>query len=113
MLQHGFVRGRSTVSNLSVFTDYVINAMENGGQVDVIYTDIEKAFDRVDYDILLRKLGALGIHGDLLRWIRSYLTNRSQAVVLGGFGRIMFLCRLVCPRDRTWDLCFTTPIFVT
>ena len=83
--QHGFMPGRSTTSNLAVFTNFVLNEMENGGQVDVVYTDFEKAFDRVDHDILLRKLEMLGIHGDLLRWISSYLSNRSQAVVLGGF----------------------------
>ncbi|CAG9130722.1 unnamed protein product [Plutella xylostella] len=59
--------------------------MDNGGQVDVVYTDFEKAFDRVDHAVLLAKLKHLGIHGDLLRWIESYLTRRSQAVVLGGF----------------------------
>lgn len=83
--QHGFLRGRSTVSNLAIFTDYVLCQMENGGQVDVIYTDFEKAFDRVDHLILLHKLESLGIHGDLLRWIKSYLSKRSQAVVLGGY----------------------------
>lgn len=83
--QHGFLRGRSTVSNLSCFSNYVLEHMEGGGQVDVIYTDFEKAFDRVDHDILLMKLHALGIQGDLLRWVKSYLSNRSQAVVLGGF----------------------------
>lgn len=83
--QHGFVKGRSTVSNLALFSDYVLNEMEGGGQVDVIYTDFEKAFDRVDHNILLCKLQALGIHGDLLRWIQSYLSNRSQLVVIGGY----------------------------
>ncbi|KAG6464267.1 hypothetical protein O3G_MSEX014401 [Manduca sexta] len=83
--QHGFFRGRSTVSNLALFSNFVLCEMENGGQIDVVYTDIEKAFDRVDHNILLRKLEYLGIHGDLLRWVRSYLTNRSQAVVLGGY----------------------------
>lgn len=83
--QHGFLKGRSTVSNLAVFTNYVLKHMEGGGQVDVVYTDFEKAFDRVDHVILLQKLESLGIHGDLLRWITSYLSNRSQAVVLGGY----------------------------
>ncbi|XP_041978634.1 odorant receptor 30a-like [Aricia agestis] len=59
--------------------------MERGGQIDVIYTDFEKAFDRVDHLILLKKLQELGIHGDLLRWMESYLSNRSQAVVMGGY----------------------------
>lgn len=59
--------------------------MEGGGQVDVVYTDFEKAFDRVDHALLLQKLRHLGIHGDLLRWTESYLSRRSQAVVLGGY----------------------------
>lgn len=83
--QHGFLRKRSTVTNLACFLDYVLENMDNGGQVDVIYTDFEKAFDRVDHYILLHKLERLGIHGDLLRWIKSYLSNRSQAVVVGGY----------------------------
>jgi hypothetical protein len=83
--QHGFLRHRSTISNLAEFTDYVLRGMECHGQVDVIYTDFEKAFDRVDHAILLNKLFRLGIRGDLLGWVTSYLTNRSQAVVMGGF----------------------------
>lgn len=83
--QHGFLRRRSTVSNLAEFLQFVLSGMERGGQVDVVYTDFEKAFDRVDHVILLAKLERLGIHGDLLRWVKSYLSNRSQAVVAGGF----------------------------
>lgn len=83
--QHGFIKRRSTTSNLATFSNYVICNMEAGGQVDVIYTDFEKAFDRVDHVILLSKLQNLGIHGDLLRWVRSYLSRRSQAVVVGGY----------------------------
>lgn len=83
--QHGFLRGRSTLSNLSVFLSFLHGAMDKQKQVDVVYTDFEKAFDRVDHIILIRKLEHLGIHGDLLRWVESYLNNRSQAVALGGF----------------------------
>lgn len=82
--QHGFIKGRSTNTNLAIFTNDVLRGMEGGFQVDVIYTDFEKAFDRVDHNILLRKLQELGICGDLLRWMESYLRNRSQAVVVGG-----------------------------
>lgn len=83
--QHGFMRRRSTTSNLACFTSYLLKNTDRGGQVDVIYTDFEKAFDRVDHVILLNKLFRLGIRGDLLRWIKSYLSNRSQAVVVGGY----------------------------
>lgn len=83
--QHGFLRQRSTVTNLTYFSNYVLSNIDSGGQIDVVYTDFEKAFDRVDHVILLKKLHLLGIHGDLLRWIKSYLHNRSQAVVIGGY----------------------------
>lgn len=81
--QHGFTRGRSTLTNLSVFTNEILRSMSDRFQVDVIYTDFEKAFDRVDHVILLQKLFSLGICGDLHRWFKSYITNRSQAVVVG------------------------------
>lgn len=83
--QHGFLRGRSTITNLTLFSKFIRNSMESKCQIDVIYTDFEKAFDRVDHFILLAKLHVLGIHGDLLRWVKSYLTNRSQTVVIGGY----------------------------
>lgn len=57
--------------------------MEGRGQMDVVYTDFEKAFEHMDHDILLRKLYSLGTRSDLLRWIQLYVTNRCQAVVLG------------------------------
>jgi hypothetical protein len=83
--QHGFFKRRSTITNLTCFSNFVLSNMERGGQIDVIYTDFEKAFDRVDHGILINKLYGVGIHGDLLRWTKSYLHNRSQAVVVGGY----------------------------
>lgn len=83
--QHGFMKERSTNTNLALFTDDVLNGMDGASQVDVIYTDFEKAFDRVDHVLLLRKLWELGIKGSLHRWFESYLRNRCQAVVIGGY----------------------------
>lgn len=82
--QHGFMKNRSTTTNLCLFMNDILRHMDRGGQVDVVYTDFEKAFDRVDHFILLQKLFALGICGDLYRWIKSYITNRTQAVKIGG-----------------------------
>lgn len=83
--QHGFVKGRSTTTNLTEFVSFVTSSMDKGSQVDVIYTDFEKAFDRVDHTILLHKLHCLGIRGNLYRWVCSYLSNRSQIVCLGSY----------------------------
>lgn len=59
--------------------------MDGGRQVDVVYTDYSKCFDRLSHDVILAKLAHIGIHGSLLRWLTSYLENRSQAVKIGCF----------------------------
>lgn len=48
--------------------------------MDAVYTDFAKAFDKVDHCILINKLRAAGIGGPLLKWIASYLSNRTQLV---------------------------------
>ena len=58
--------------------------MDDGLQVDVVFLDFAKAFDRVSHDILLQKLCNFGISGTLLNWCKDYLTNREQRVVIAG-----------------------------
>ena len=58
--------------------------VDRGEPVDVLYFDFRKAFDRVPHERLLLKLKALGIEGRLLDWIREWLKERRQRVVLGG-----------------------------
>lgn len=83
--QHGFFRGRSVDTNLVIYTDYLLNSLDSGHQVDAVYTDFSKAFDKIDHRVLISKLFKFGIHGDLLRWLSSYISNRSQAVALKGY----------------------------
>jgi Reverse transcriptase (RNA-dependent DNA polymerase) len=78
--QHGFMKNRSINSNLMIYTKIIFEAMENGSQIDSIYTDFSKAFDSVDHKILLHKLEALGFSGNFLNWISSYLSGRTQNV---------------------------------
>jgi hypothetical protein len=82
--QHGFVRKKSTVSNLLEYKHYLCGAFAKNIQVDSIYTDFSKAFDKVNHAILCSKLQSMGIHGSLLRWVESYLFNRSQLVAVKG-----------------------------
>lgn len=74
--QHGFRQGRSTATNLTVFVSTVLSAFENGNQLDCIYLDFAKAFDRISHPHLLKKLEALGVNGSLLKWFKSYLESR-------------------------------------
>ena len=59
-------------------------AIDNGNDVDVIYLDFCKAFDRVPHTRLLRKLHGYGIRGSLYSWIKEILSNRVQRVVVNG-----------------------------
>ena len=77
---HGFVNGRSTVSNLAVKAQYVCSVLDKQGQVDCIYTDFSRAFDKINHRLLIRKLRYFGISDSLVNLITSYLENRIQYV---------------------------------
>lgn len=83
--QHGFMEKRSTVSNLVYFTQFVSNELDLQGQVDVIYTDFSKAFDRIDHNILLAKLTNFGLSNSLIQFFTSYLCDRSQYISYNGY----------------------------
>ena len=83
--QFGFRPHRSTEGYLLTHIDYLSKVLENGHQVDIIYTDFSKAFDRVSHDILLNKLRVLGLNAPLLLWLRSYLCGRRQIVRIANF----------------------------
>ena len=58
--------------------------MDQQKQVDLILLDFSKAFNMVPHQCLLTKLVHYGIQGDAHRWIRSWLTLRTQRVVVDG-----------------------------
>ena len=81
--QHGFVPDRATVSNLCVFSNYASNAIDSRKQMDVIFTDAEKAFDKVSHNLLLNKLINLGFSRNSITFFQSYLSNRPNSVRIG------------------------------
>ena len=91
--QFGFRPRKSTEGNLLTHIDYLSNALENRHQVDTIYTDFSKAFDRVSHDILLNKLRVLSLNASLLLWLRSYLCGRKQIVRFANF----YSCEIEIP----------------
>lgn len=82
--QHGFISGRSTTIQLLNYLDKCTQAIVDGGVVDTIYLDFEKAFDTVPHRRLLGKLRAYGIDGNILSWISEFLSGRSQEVIVNG-----------------------------
>jgi len=82
--QHGFRSGRSCLSQLLAHYEKILSELEEGHNVDVIYLDFAKAFDKLDFNVTLNKLKMLCIDGKIGRWIHSFLIGRHQSVVVNG-----------------------------
>ena len=78
--QHGFVPFRDCMTNLLTCLELWTEMIENGEAVDVVYTDFSKAFDSVPHQRLLNKMKSLGISGNVLGWVKAFLSNRYQRV---------------------------------
>jgi hypothetical protein len=82
--QHGFVGCRTMETSLVEFFNFVLSEMENGLQVDPVYTDFSKAFDRVNHGLLLGTL-TRKFRGSMIFWMGSYLPGRTQRVWVGNY----------------------------
>ena len=82
--QHGFVPGRSCISQLLTVLDDWSKSLVLREIIDVLYTDFSKAFDSVPHARLFVKLNNYGIRGKVLGWIKSILTGRRQRVGVDG-----------------------------
>ena len=82
--QHGFIKGKSCVTQLLEFLEDITQSIDNGDEVDVIYLDFCKAFDKVPHRRLLQKLYAYGIRGKVHAWVKEFLSGREQRVIVNG-----------------------------
>ena len=83
--QHGFVNDKSCTTQMVPFVDSLALTLNNRSRSDVVYFDFAKAFDSVSHDLILHKLkNSFRIDGLMLRFIKSYLQDRQQQVVIGG-----------------------------
>jgi len=81
--QHGFLKRHSTVTNLLESTNDWTLSLSKHNSVVIAYIDFQRAFDSVPHPKLIHKLSSYGIHGNLLFWISSFLSNRLQRVRVG------------------------------
>ncbi|RVE47697.1 hypothetical protein evm_007686 [Chilo suppressalis] len=80
--QNGFRQNKNINKALFEFLNNVISNMDKRNPISAIYCDMTQAFDHVKHDILLKKLDAYGIRGNILKLIESYLVDRKQYTVI-------------------------------
>ena len=83
--QHGFLAGRSCVTNLGTMLHKAWENITAASQTDAIYTDYSSAFQSVNHQLLILKLErSYHVNGKALAWLKSYLSERAQRVVVNG-----------------------------
>ena len=83
--QFGSLKGSSTSLCLIDLLHCWLKSLDQPGRyIQACFLDFSKAFDRIDHNILVRKLFNLGVRPALISWICSFLTQRKQAVKLNG-----------------------------
>lgn len=83
-LQSGFRKNRSTATALLDVVDNLLSSIDKGKGSILTLLDFSRAFDSINFNVLLSKLTYYGFDSFTVRWFESYLTNRSQRVVLHG-----------------------------
>ena len=97
-LQHGFRKKHSCESQLALTIHDILLKQANFGRVDIAVLDFSKAFDTVPRNRLLTKLKHYGIAVNTLTWIRAFLTNRTQRVLVEGHGSRLVSVRSGVPQ---------------
>jgi retron-type reverse transcriptase len=82
--KHGFRKRRSCDTQLILTIHDLAKSIDEKSQTDLILLDFAKAFDKVSHKLLLHKAEHYGINGDTLDWIKDFLSQRTQQVVIEG-----------------------------
>ena len=90
--QYGFLKGRSTTTNLALFVSGMIKKLESGKQIDALYLDFSKAFDSLSHGLLVKKLSKYGANDATTKWMTSYLAGRKLQVRVGQTLSDPFFC---------------------
>ena len=76
--QSGYCKNHSTAKLLAKLRDDIKEAMKASEIALAVFTDYSKAFDTIDFSVLIKKMHTLNFSRRFLYWIFSYLTNRQH-----------------------------------
>ena len=82
--QFGFRSGRSPSMALPSLIENITTSLDAQRHAICVFMDIKKTFDTIDHNILIKKINHYGLRGFVIKWICSYLENRSQYVQCHG-----------------------------
>jgi hypothetical protein len=82
--QFGFRGGRSTLQPMILLMNKITQTLEKKEHGVAVFCDLRKAFDSCDHEILLKRIGQIGVGGTELKWFENYLKNRLQYVQIKG-----------------------------
>jgi hypothetical protein len=98
--QHGFIKSKSTITNLVTFLDFVTPLVRSQSQVDSIYFDFSNAYDILPHALLLHKLNNYGLSSGYIKWFHCYLTSRESCVRFQAYFLLFLLFYLVYHKDQ-------------
>ena len=80
--QSGFRKNHTTDTCFSFLNDKILKGFDHGLVTGMILTDLEKSFDTINHDVLLKKLNIIGFSDHTVKWFQSCLSNRKFTVNL-------------------------------
>jgi hypothetical protein len=81
--QSGFRKNRSTIDNLTLLTQKIVETLNRKKKLCAIFFDISKAFDKLWRAGIFYKLYKMNISPILVKWVEAFLANRSFNVKVG------------------------------
>ena len=96
--QHGFMRGRSCLTNLISFYDKITHLVDQGKSADVIFWISVKLLT-VSHRILLDKMSSIQLDKNIIRWVSNWLTGRAQMVMVNGAASGWWMVTSGVPQD--------------
>ena len=104
LLQSAYLKHHSTETALLRVLDGILMSIDHREDVVLVMLDLSAAFDTLDHEILISRLGSyFGFSDTVLRWFSSYLSGRTQSVIIGKTASNPHPVDLVFPKGQSLE----------